>query len=100
MLPGMKSQYLSATAATQAASDNTKLESAPPPDWRRLPPWKQVRLLRQSQHDPAAPAAFPLVELRGDRAYLRALRAAELTAWEGGPSAETGRFIRRQLGAE
>lgn len=99
MLPGMKRQYLSATSDTERSAGSSPT-SAPPPDWRQLPPWKQVRLLRQSQHDPAAPAAFPLVELRGDRAYLRALRAAELTAWEGGPSAETGRFIRRELGAE
>jgi hypothetical protein len=99
MLPGMKNHYHSATAAAEpAAQANPGFR--PPPDWRRLPPWKQVRLLRQSQHDPGSPAAFPLLELRGDRAYLRALRAAELTAWEDGPSAETGRFIRRQLGAK
>lgn len=95
----MKSQYSSSPTDT-GRSAGSSLTSAPPPDWRRLPPWKQVRLLRQSQHDAGSLAAFPLLELRGDRAYLRALRAAELTAWEGGPSAETGRFIRRQLGAE
>jgi hypothetical protein len=99
MLPGMKSPYRSAITDTERSAGSSPT-SAPPPDWRRLPPWKQVRLLRQSQHDPGSPAAFPLLELRGDRAYLRALRAAELTAWEGGPSAETGRFIRRQLGAK
>lgn len=59
----------------------------PTTDLSELPPWDQVRILSRmhSRRCPTTPA-YPQVQLRGDKIYLRALRAAELTAWES-PSA-------------
>lgn len=47
-----------------------------------LAPWEQVATLQQQRRSvpPPAPVA-PRLQLRGDRAFLRALRAAEMTAW-------------------
>ena len=41
-------------------------------------PWLQLAALRQSRRRPR----FPRLQLRGDRRMLRALRAAEMEAWE------------------
>lgn len=59
---------------------------------KQLPPWQQLRLLRQRRpRSCPADGGYPTLELRGDRAYLRALRAAELTAWEDGQPATSPR---------
>jgi hypothetical protein len=54
----------------------------------QLPPWQQIRRLRaDGQREGLPDRAYPTLQLRGDRACLRALRAAELTAWEAGQPA-------------
>lgn len=64
------------------------------------PPWQQIRSIRESHRKGRLrDIPFPVVELRGERARLQALRAEELNAWNAAPSADTSRFIRRQLGA-
>jgi hypothetical protein len=45
-------------------------------------PWEQVATLHQQQtKQPRVNTIAPRLQLRGDRVYLRALRAAEMTAW-------------------
>lgn len=73
--------------------------NSPAVGMQNRPPWQQLRLIRESQRKSGSrEIPFPVVELRGERARLQALRAEELNAWNAAPSDETSRFIRRQLG--
>jgi len=48
-----------------------------------LPPWRQLALLvRQPELRRAGRELHPRLVLRGNRSYLRKLRAAEQAAWE------------------
>lgn len=94
----MKSPYL-LPAAREAALSAPEAGREVPPPFHTQPPWRQLRQIRETQRRlNLSGGVFPTVELCGDRAYLRALRAAELTAWESDPSTNTSRLIRRQLG--
>jgi hypothetical protein len=53
---------------------------APLTSVEELAPWEQLARQIEDTSHPAS-AAAPRVQLRGDRAFLRALRAAEMTAW-------------------
>ncbi|HAV64328.1 MAG TPA: hypothetical protein DCY13_18420 [Verrucomicrobiales bacterium] len=65
-----------------------------------MAPWQQVALLRHQQRtgDARRQEISPRLKLRGDRVHLRALRAAETTAWGDTNFFELDRsIIRHQL---
>ena len=60
-------------------------------DWNAIPPaataallpWQQLApLVRNDDVDRVRGGSYPRLLLRGDRAYLRSLRASEMVAWE------------------
>lgn len=70
------------THVVHAAEPAADLTPGLPGAIEKLAPWQQVGLLHQHRRKAVPPTILaPRLTLRGDRADLRALRAAEMTAW-------------------